>query len=1026
MSRIWIFFTEKAALSYLLITALVIFGVGAALTIQRESSPEVQIPVAVVSSALPGASPEDIETLIVREIEQAVANIDGIKKLTSTSREGFGTVVVEFDAAADINESINKVKDEVDKIRGDLPDDAIEPTVTDVNFADQPIVIASLVSELPVTEFRRATEALQDRIEGIPGVSRAEISGVREPEVTVVVRKQDLVAHNLTLDEVTRAIAQSNVSAPVGSIETDGVEYAIEFKGKLEDTDEVVNIPITTRNGTLLRLSDIAFVAPGVEDYTTISRVSEAGSPPTQAATLSVYKQRGADITAVSAGVNDVVNEQNGNGNDVSLIITFDAGEQIITDLKQLTSTGLQTVLLVLLVLLVALGWREALIASLAIPLSFMTALIVMSATGNTLNFISLFSLILSIGILVDTAIVMTEAIHTNMKKGGDKHQAVVTAIKEFHYPVTTGNLTTIAVFFPLFTISGVTGEFIDSIPFTVIAVLASSLVISLAFIPLIATSLLRRRSTSALEQRQEAYAERVRTWYHDRMPYFLDSRKRKWWFIGALTVLFFVMVSLPFFGLIRTSFFPQSDVDFLYVNLEEPQGTPLLRTDLSVRILEEELLQIPEIESFTTTVGAGSVFDQNPQSGPRFASITVNLFKNRERTSTAVLTDLEERFEKYRDLDVRVLQPTEGPPTGAPVLVTFYGSDLLEIKRLSVEAADILRDLDGTRAVSASGEDDASEFALRVNRTRAAELGLSPASIAGTLRTAVFGTDATSIKREGEDIDVVVRLNLNTDWQNVHDTNRATLDSLLELPVVTPQGETVLLGSVLDTSLEASSDSIRREDEQRIATAASQVEDGYAAPEVSATFEERFANEVELPAGVRMKIGGETEEVDQSFADTFRALGMGIILILAVLVVQFNSFRQSLIVLTVVPLSLIGVLIGLLLTREYLSFPSMLGFIALAGIVVNNAIILMDVFNRLRTEEPDLPLREVVLTGTSTRIRPIMLTTITTIVGIIPLVFASDLWRPIAIAIIFGLTFAVVLTLILVPILYLKLCKKG
>lgn len=1025
MARIWTFFTEKTALSYLILVALGIFGVGATFSIQRESSPEVQIPIAVITSVLPGASPEDVESLIVEEIEKAVADLEGVKKLTSTSREGVGTVVVEFDASADIDESIGKVKDKVDLVRGTLPDDATEPVVTDVNFADQPVVMASIVSDLPVLEFKKLADGIIEELEGVPGVSRAEVVGLREREVTVIVRKEDLSLHGLTLPEVTQAIGASNLSTPVGTLEVAGVEYGIEFKGKLAETNDVANVPIPTRNGYVM-LSDIAFIADGVEDYTTISRVSEDGSAPTQAATLMVYKQRGADITKVSREVADrvAVYEAN-NANEARIVLTYDAGQQIIDDLGRLINTGLQTVALVLLVLFLTLGAREALIASLSIPLSFLTALMVMNATGNTINFISLFSLILSIGILVDTAIVITEAIHTNMKLGMEKQEAVRTAIAEFHYPVTTGNLTTIAVFFPLFTISGITGEFIASIPFTVIAVLVSSLVISLAFIPVIAKLLLHQAHRGDVESRQDIFAHRLQAWYKKRIPWLLDSRPRKLRFVWGTVLILFILLSFPFFGLIKVSFFPQSDVDYLYVNLEEPQGTPLEYTDLAVRVIEDELMELPEIESFTTTVGSGSAFDQNPQSGSRFAAVTVNLKKERERSSQEIVNDVEKRMATYGDLDIRVLQPNEGPPSGAPVLITFFGTNIEELKKVANDTAEILRDMEGTRVVTSSAENDSSQFALTVDRVRATELGISPGLIASTLRTAVFGTEVTTIKVAGDEIDVVVKLNLNTAWQNAHDTNRATLDAIAELPVATPRG-TVLLGSVLTSSLESASDIISREDEQRIVTASSQIEDGYVARDVSAELEKRLKERYpELPQGITYKIGGETEDVNQSFKEMLIALGMGVILIFAVLIVQFNNFRDAFIVLSVVPLSLIGVLLGLLITREYLSFPSMLGFIALAGIVVNNAIILVDVWNRMREDNPEMPLRTVVIEGAALRLRPILLTTVTTIVGIAPLIFASDLWRPIAVSIMFGLLFAVVLTLLLVPALYLRLRKN-
>lgn len=1023
MARFWIFFTEKTALTYLLLASLTVIGLTSALTIQRESAPEVQIPIAVITSVLPGASPEDVETLIVVELEKAVANIDNVKKLTSTSRDGVGSVVVEFEASANIKDSIDKVKDEVDRVKGNLPTDATDPLVMDVNFADQPIIIASIVSDLPVTEFKKEADLLTNEIESIAGVSRAEVSGVREREVTVVVRKEDLVLYGLTLQNVVSAINTNDIATPVGSLEVDGVEYAIQFKGRLEDTSEVADIPIATPKGAVIRLSDVAFVGDGVEDSTTISRVSVDNKPAIQAATLLVYKQRGGDITAVSKNVADLIKTKNSTaGNVAKVVVTYDAGEQIIKDLSKLTKTGLETVVLVLIVLYFTLGWRAAIIASLSIPLSFLTALIVMKESGNTINFISLFSLILSIGILVDTAIVVVEAVHTNIKKGMSKRRATERAIEEYNIPLTTGILTNLAVFIPLFLISGVVGQFIASIPFTSIAVLVASLFVSFAFIPLFALKFLKKEEDT-FEGKREQLANKLKDWYRMKLPWILDSRRRKVWLsIGLSSVLLILMV-FPFFGIIKVSLFPPSDVDYLYINLKEPQGTPLAHTDLAISPVEDVLMKIPEIESFTTVIGAGSAFDQNPGSGPRFGSITINLKPDRERHSGEILRQIETDLAPYTDLDVRVYQPSGGPPSGAPVLVTFYGDDTIELKKLANDAADTLRSIEGTRAVSSSGEDDANEFSLSIDREKAAELGLSPALVASTLRTAVFGTEATTIKKNGDEIAVVVKLNLNSSWTTVHDTNRATLDAIAELPVSTPKG-TVLLGSVLASGLEASSDTIQRESEKRIATASSQVEEGYVAREVSQLFEEQFTKNVTIPDGITMKLGGETEDVDQSFKDMFQALILGVILVFVVVIFEFSKFREALIVLSVVPLSLIGVLLGILLTREYLSFPTMLGFIALAGIVVNNAIILVDVWNRMRIDYPLMSLRDVVIEGAVVRIRPILLTTVTTVIGVTPLIFATDMWRPIAIAITFGLLFAVVLTLIFVPALYLKFCK--
>jgi multidrug efflux pump subunit AcrB len=1025
MAQVWLFFTEKRALSYLLIVAIVIFGIGSVFSIQKESAPEVQVPVAIITSTLPGATPEDVEELIVRTIEQEVLNLENVKKVTGTAREGVGSVTVEFEASADIRTAIQDTKDAVDIARGELPADATEPIVSEVNFADQPIVFISLASNLSLTEFETLTKQVQDAIERMSGVSRVETSGMPEREIRVILEPEILALQQLDITRMVQTIRNENISSPVGNLEIGGVEYPLDLAGSLESADDVGSVIVQTGTNTSLPLGNIAFIGDGFADQQALSRVSIAGSIPQQSIGLVVYKQSGADVTSISTSVKEYIAMHNIAYPDAPLSITYDAGQQIIDDLSRLTITGMQTVLLVMLVLFIALGWREALIASLSIPLSFLTAIALMQITGNTINFISLFSLILAIGILVDTAIVVTEALHTNLKNGMSPYTAVRTAIIDFHYPITTGNLTTIAVFVPLFTISGVTGEFIAGIPFTIIAVLVSSLAISLAIIPLIGSRLLRSDNAQQATPMRDKAAEHLRAWYLNYMPALLDYRNRKRWFVFSVILLLIALMILPFFGIIKVSFFPQGDVDYLYVNIEEPQGAPLSRTNMSAHTIEMLLRDIPEIASFTTTVGREATFDQSARSGGRFASIDITLHQERARTSSEVLQDIQQRLSTQPEITTRASQPSDGPPTGAPIRITFSGNDLTLLKQTAQRAQHTLAEIPGTTNIRSSNDESATGITFSLERAYAGELGVSASTIASTLRTAVYGTEATTITRDGEDVPVVVTVALNPEWQTTHDTNRATPNSVYELPIQTAQGGTVPLGTLLRTELSASSDVISREDGERIVSISSELIEGANAREVSVAFAQAARETSIVPDSITMSIGGETEDVDQSFRDMFRALGIAMVLVFGVLVLQFNSFKQALIVLTTVPLSLIGVLLGLLITGEYLSFPSMLGFIALSGVVVNNAIILVDVWNKMRAEDPDMPLRAVVLRGGAMRLRPILLTSITTIVGIFPLLFASDLWRPIGVAIIFGLAFAVVLTLALVPVLYLKWCKR-
>jgi multidrug efflux pump subunit AcrB len=1023
MNKLWIALLEKRALSYLIIATVILYGLFSMVSMRRESSPEVQIPIAIITTVLPGAAPEDVETLITNEIEDAVDTLENVKQITSTSREGVSSVVVEFEASADIDRSVQKVRDEIAKVRGELPDDATEPSVTDINFADQPILIVALSSDLPTTEFKQRTDEVQATIESLGGVSRVAISGVREREVIVIVNKDALLMHGVSLLDVTNAIRSANTELPIGTIEQNNIEYTLALSSALEKTTEVADIPITTPRGVVLRLSDIATVSDGVANPSTISRVSIEGKPSLQAATLMVYKQRGADVTKITDEVKTTLANIDSASSDITTYISFDSGDQIQKDLAQLTRVGLEAVALVMAVLFATLGWREALIAGLSIPLSLLVSFIALKETGNTINFISLFSLILSIGILVDSAIVIVEAIHVNITKGFDKVTAARRALIEYSKPLTAGTLTTVAVFFPLFSISGVTGEFIKSIPFTVIFVLLASIVVALGMTPLIAALGLKQRSTSHFEETQEGYTERLRMWYKKKIGEFLDNRRAKRRFVWGIILAFVVSLALPMVGLVKATFFPQGDIEFIYVEVEDLQGTPLAVTDLHTRVVEDALYDIPEIESFTTTVGSGSSFNENASQGSRYASVNINLRTERERSSTEIVAELKELFSSYASPIIRVYEPNNGPPSGAPVKITFSGENMDELKRVTLEARAILSGIPGASEVIASAESDASEFSLRIDRQKAAELGVSPIVVAQTLRTAVYGVEATTIKQAGDEIKVTVKLGLNSNFATPRDTIRTSIDEIRAIPLQTQSGS-ILLGSILDVSLAGANEIVRHEEGERIMTVTSRVGADVFASDVVAEFEKQASEKLTVPEGITMTIGGENEDVDQSFKDMFRALILGVLLILVVLIIEFNQFRTSFLVLSVVPLSLIGVLGGLLITRQPISFPTMLGFIALAGVVVNHAIILVDVFNRLRTEHPERPLRDIVIEGGAMRLRPILLTKITSIIGLIPLLYASDLWQPIAVAMIFGLSFTGVLTLILLPALYLKFCK--
>ncbi|MEK9160484.1 MAG: efflux RND transporter permease subunit [Patescibacteria group bacterium] len=1021
MTKFWTFFIDRHHFTILLTLVLILAGFTAVSAIPKESAPEVQVPLGIVTTVLPGASAEDIEQLITNKIEDRVLSLERVSKVTSSSGAGVSSISVEFEASADIDRSIQLLKDEVDKVRPELPAEAEDPLVSDVNFADQPIIIASIAGNLSPGELTALGEAVKDELERIAGVSSVALSGVREREVQVIVQQEKLLQYGLSLSEVTDAIRASGAASPAGTITIDHVKYSVRFEAGLEETKEVANVAIAGPGGAALHIRDIADVIDSVADPATFSRVSVEDSPSSPALTLSVFKSRGGNILQTGTDVKDTLEELHGTTlAGTETVITYDAADDIEHDLIELSRVGLETVVLVMLMLFLTLGWRESLAAALSIPLSFLIAFIGIYASGNTINFISLFSLILAIGILVDSGIVIVEAIHTRLVKYGDKRAAAIAAIQEYAWPLIAGTFTTVVVFVPLFFLSGIVGQFIASIPFTIIFVLLASIVVALGLIPLF-TMYLIRPELSRMEKIQEEYNEKAQHWYKSLLRSILGDRKKENRFLMLMGILFVIALALPVVGLVKSEFFPPEEADLAFIELETLPGTPLVETDLSVREVEEHLYGKEYIESFVTETGAGSSLASSNFAGPgsneNIANITLNLREKRNKTSAEVVAELRQELSSITSARINVLELQGGPPTGSALSVTFSGEDLATLTIAADRAARLLSDIPGAVNITASTKSDVPEFVVRLDTARAVELGVSPATVAGTLRGALFSTEATTIRTGGEDIEVRTKLNLNPNYADPSEATRASIEAVRELSVMGTSGF-VPLSSIATVSFEPSVSTIRHEGGERIATIAGDVAAGANAIEITNTLN-RLLNEEGLPEGVRKNVGGESEDVNQSFAEMGLALLAGLAFMLSILVLEFNSFRHSFYLLSIIPLSLIGVLFGLMLTGQALSFTSMLGVIALAGVIINHAIILMDSIARIGRENPDQTLIDVVVNASASRFRPIILTTITTVVGMIPLSFASALWGPLAFAIMFGLTFSMALTLILIPVLY-------
>jgi multidrug efflux pump subunit AcrB len=1020
----WEFFIKNHKFANLFVVALIAIGSYAILSIPRESAPEVVIPIGIVTTILPGAPAADVESLVTNKIERGLTSLENVKKITSSSREGVSSITVEFDAHADVDASIQDLKDTVDTLSTELPTDAEDPMVSEVSFVDQPIMSISIAGDLSDFGFTTLSEELENELEEIPGVSRITTQGVRDREVTIIVDQKALTQYSIGLSDVTNAIRNANTVLPIGQIENNGVSYNVALEGDIANTSQIAHVGITTRGGQPVFVRDVATIVDGLSPANSLSRLSIDGTPSKNAITLSIYKQSGGDITRIAKSVRErVASLQAPNEllDGLEVVTSLDAGEQIESDLTNLSVSGLQTVVLVIVLLVITLGWHEGLLAGLSIPLSFLFGFIGLYFSGNTINFLSLFSLILGIGILVDSAIVMVEGINRRMKDNPtiNKKEAAVQTIREFATPLISGTLTTVAMFSGLFIVSGVTGQFIASIPFTLIFLLFASMFVSLAIIPYLASIFLHRRASNTFEERQIAYARKLESWYKNKLEGIIGNTRKEKKFLWSIRIALVIAILLPVFGIVKVVFFEQSDVDYVIVEIENPEGTTKEVTDIAVRRVEEILYTEPDIASFTITVGSGSQFGGGG-TGEKFANIFISLTDDRERTSTEVVESLRARLAPLRDIDTSVSQPSEGPPTGAAIVVKFLGEDLGEITRISNESAEILKQIPNTTNVETSTNNNNTEFVLTLDRAKAASLGLSPFTISQIARTAVYGTEATSLTTLESDIDVVVTLNVrNTDTPTSETTNEATIDALSRIAIPTANG-TIPLSSVTTLSLRESSTVINHEDGMRVVSVTADVTDGGNAREIQAEAVRRITEELAIPESVVVSTGGgETEESNKAFMEMLLALVVGLLLMVGILVLQFNSYLHTRYVLSIVPYSLIGIMAGLAITQSTLSFPSIMGFIALSGIVVNNSILLIDMMNSMRRNNPEKSIRDVVIEASASRIRPILLTSITTVIGMIPLTYAGDLWAPLAYAVIFGLIFSVLITLVMIPITY-------
>jgi len=1008
--------TTVAVLAFIII----LMGGYSYLSLPREAFPDIPIPYILINTTYEGVSPEDIETSITMKIEKELNSIRGIKEIRSSSAEGLSMISVEFDPDVPTEVALQRVRDRVDLAKGELPNDAEEPVISEINFAEFPIMLVSISGDVSPVQLKEIADTLQDTLETVPGVLKVDVMGTLEPEIRLEFDPERLAMYNLTIPEILALIPSENVNISAGGLETKGTKFNVRIPAELVTAEDVDHLLLTVRNGKPIYLADVSNVRATFKDRTSYSRLNR-----TDNVTLSIQKRAGANVVHISDYIKVVLDKAQQQIPDaVKFDITFDMSKYIRNIVADLENNIMAALILVTFVLLLFLGWRSATIVAMIIPLSMLITFFLIQMLGFTLNMIVLFSLVLVLGMLVDNAIVIVENIYRHVQLGYNRIEAAILGAREVAWPVATSTLTTVCAFLPLMFWPGIMGDFMKYLPITLSLGLLSSLFVALIFSPTICSVW----AGHSARERQK------RHWFLDGYRRIQKIALESPGITLFLAVcLLFAMVNLYAKIGKGTEFFPEGDPERAMIDVRAPQGTNIQETDRIVRILEERVEPYqPYIKHMVTNVGSsgGGMDLMASAGGPHLANITLTFYDyvERERPSMEIISEIRKDISDISGAEIKIEREEDGPPTGAPITVRIIGEDFKILESLNSRAQRMIARVPNVVNMRSDLEATRPELAFIVNRRNAMLLGVNTAVVGNFLKMAIFGSKVGTYRQYNDEYDITVRLPL---------ARRVNIDELTQLQIPNTSGHAVPLSSLGHFKYQGGFGTINHVDQKRVVTITADAE-GRLGSDVLRDVQTHLAD-LELPAGYEIKYAGEKETEDESRAFLGKAFGIALLLVTLVLVIQFNSMMVPLIIMTTVILSLIGALIGLLICDlPFGIIMTGIGVISLAGVVVNNAIVLLAYTRQLQQRGMDL-ITAAAEAGV-TRLRPVLLTAVTTIIGLIPMAIgisydfhtlswatkseSAQWWRNMAVVVIFGLGFATILTLVIVPSLYVMFSR--
>lgn len=1003
--RIWAFSVTRWQFTLVLFGLLIAMGLSSLSHIPRSEDPEFHVPIPTIVVVYPGADPVDIERLVVDPIEDAINELDDIKKMESRSMDGVGVVQVEFQWSTDPDEKYDEVVREVNRIRAQLPADIAGLEVRKAGSGLVNIAQIALVSETAsYPQLKDLGDALKDELDTVPGVRRSQVWAVPQPEVRVAVDLERMGRAGVTLGRIEGAIRGENATIPGGAVDVGLRKYNLKTSGGYDSLEEIAETVVASSAGRIVKVRDVADVgwANAEELYTGRYKGKRA-------IFVTANAKDRVDVFAVRDGIDARLAEfEKTLPPGVTLERGFDQTRNVAHRLGRLGVDFAIAIALVLLTL-VPLGWRAAVVVMISIPLSLAIGLSALYFTGLSLNQLSIAGFVLALGLLVDDSIVVVENIARHLREGYSRFQAAISATDQIALAVVGCTITLLFAFLPLLFLPEGAGKFIRSLPAAVLYTVAASLFVAMTVIPFLASRLLRPEGDAGEGNRVLQLVHRaIHGSYVPLLQKSLAAPRRT-----LLLGLAFVAASLALIPVIGFSLFPAADIPQFRITIETPNGASIADTDRALHYVEAELARHPEIKQWFANLGHGNprvyynIFPE--ETNANVAEVFAELDEFDPRRSPRLYEEMRQVFAKYPGARILLESYQNGPPIEAPIEVAVSGPDLLQLQAIAAQAETVMAATPGARDIDNPARRLRTDLDLGIDTQKAALLGVAPVDVDRTVRAAVAGLNASKFREsDGDEYDITLRLPMQ---------GRQTLDALNVIEVASMTGHPVPLRQLASPRFTSAPSLIRRHNREREVVITGYTQDGYNTGKVTRAIFKRL-DAIKLPPGYSFRAGGEVEARQESFGGIGPAVLVAIFGILAVLILEFGSFRSMLIVAGVIPLGVAGGLLGLLLTGYTLSFTATIGLVALIGIQIKNSILLVDFTNQLR--EQGVPLEQAIARAAEIRILPILLTSATAIGGLLPLALqGSGLYSPLAIVIIAGLVASTLLGGLITPVMY-------